>query len=66
MKSITVKNVKGSYRVANLSNQPGGFRATYKGETIGWYATTRDALIAIERARQADVQEEQDWLNKKP
>jgi hypothetical protein len=51
-----------------MSNHPTSprFKATYRGETIGWYDTLAEAETAIERAREAEAREEQEWLAQKP
>jgi hypothetical protein len=41
----------------------GGFKATYRGEVIGWYNTAKEAEEAIALAVQADKDEEQAWRN---
>lgn len=44
----------------------GGFKATYKGQVIGWYNTAKQAQAAIAKVRKAEQKEEQDWLKQRP
>lgn len=37
------------------------FKATYRGEVIGWYDTADEAEQAIESARTQEKHEEQAW-----
>jgi hypothetical protein len=48
-------------------NQP-RFRATYKGETIGWYDSQQEARQAIARAKKKEQKEDhlfRQWLYNK-
>lgn len=49
------KKVKARKRNAS---RPRPFRATFKGNTIGWYPTLKQADAAIERARKAEAKRE--------
>lgn len=45
----------------NRSNHPSPrFKATYRGDVLGWYDTADEAEQAIEAARYAEKHEEQD------
>jgi hypothetical protein len=51
----------------NRSNHPSPrFKATYRGDVLGWYDTQAEAEAAIEAAREDEKREEQEWLRNKP
>lgn len=39
-----------------------GFKAAYKGEYLGMFATAKEARAAINKARTADAKENLGWL----
>lgn len=37
------------------------FKATYRGEVLGWYDTAKEAELAIEVAEEEEKNEEKEW-----
>ena len=51
----------------NRSNHPSPrFKATYRGDVIGWYDTSTEAEAAIEAVREGEKREEHEWSRETP